>query len=371
MERSLTARLARPLGIALPRSGGRSSSRSRPAPGRASRAGIGLLDWARDAVTWLWGHRRTRLALLAVIVALPLLGGGYMLLRNSSFVAVEHVHVSGVHGAEATAIDAALLAAAHHMSTLNVNAGALVAAVAQYPVVSHVRAVASFPHGLRIEVSEELPVAALSANGQRTAVAANGVALGPALATGSLPAIKGWVVPAVGQRLHSSTLLEALAVLGAAPRALARRVAHVYNGPEGLTLEMKNGLLAYFGNGVRPHAKWLSLARVLADHSSTGASYVDVRVPDRAAAGFPTGTTPPDASTSSEAGSSSESTVGALAEGLTKETGASSTAPATSSTSSTSTSEPSTESSSEPSSEVAHTESSGQETSPEASTPGG
>ncbi|HEX3519975.1 MAG TPA: cell division protein FtsQ/DivIB [Solirubrobacteraceae bacterium] len=360
MERSLTARLARPLGIALPR----------PASRRASRAGIGLLDWARDAVTSLWGHRRTRLALLAVIVALPLLGGGYLLLRNSSFVAVEHVHVSGVHGAEATAIDAALIAASHHMSTLNVNAGALAAAVAQYPVVSGVRAVASFPHGLRIEVSEELPVAALSANGQRTAVAANGVALGPALATSSLPAINGWVVPAVGQRLHSSTLLEALAVLGAAPQALARRVAHVYNGPEGLTLEMKNGLLAYFGNGVRPHAKWLSLARVLADHSSTGASYVDVRVPDRAAAGFPAGTTPPDASTSSEAGSSSESTVGALAEGLTKETGASSTAPATSSTSSTGTSEP--ESSSEPSSEAAHTESSsGQETSPEASTPGG
>jgi cell division protein FtsQ len=305
------------------------------------------------------------------MVALPLLGGGYMLLRNSSFVAVEHVHVSGVHGAESTAIDAALVAAAHHMSTLDVNAGALAAAVAQYPVVSGVRAVASFPHGLRIEVSEELPVAALSANGQRTAVAANGVALGPALATSSLPAINGWVVPAVGQRLHSSTLLEALAVLGAAPRALARRVAHVYNGPEGLTLEMKNGLLAYFGNGVRPHAKWLSLARVLADHSSAGASYVDVRVPDRAAAGFPAGTTPPDASTSSEAaGSSSESTVGALAEGLTKETGASSTAPATSSTSSTGTSEP--ESSSEPSSEAAHTEpSSGQETSQEAATPGG
>jgi hypothetical protein len=186
-----------------------------------------------------------------------------------------------------------------------------------------------------------------------------------------LPAINGWVVPAVGQRLRSSTLLEALAVLGAAPRALARRVARVYNGPEGLTLEMKNGLLAYFGNGVLPHAKWFSLARVLADHSSAGASYVDVRVPDRAAAGFPAGTTPPDASTSSEAaGSSSESTVGALAEGLTKETGASSTAPATSSTSSTGTSEP--ESSSEPSSEAAHTEpSSGQETSQEAATPGG
>ena len=49
---------------------------------------------------------------------------------------------------------------------------------------------------------------------------------------------------------------------------------------------MRNGLLVYFGDAARPHAKWLSLARVLADPSSAGASYVDVRVPERPAAGF-------------------------------------------------------------------------------------
>ena len=50
-------------------------------------------------------HRRLRIALLAVLVALPLLAGGWLLLRNSSFVAVEHVRVSGLHGPEAQAID--------------------------------------------------------------------------------------------------------------------------------------------------------------------------------------------------------------------------------------------------------------------------
>ena len=42
---------------------------------------------------------------------------------------------------------------------------------------------------------------------------------------------------------------------------------------------MRNGLLVYFGDATRPHAKWLSLADVLADPSSAGASYVDVRLP--------------------------------------------------------------------------------------------
>ncbi len=48
---------------------------------------------------------------------------------------------------------------------------------------------------------------------------------------------------------------------------------------------MRGGLLLYFGDATRPHAKWLSAARVLADPSSAGATYVDVRAPERPAAG--------------------------------------------------------------------------------------
>jgi cell division protein FtsQ len=61
----------------------------------------------------------------------------------------------------------------------------------------------------------------------------------------------------------------------------------VFTGPEGLTVTMRNGLSIYFGDGTRPHAKWLSAARVLADPSSAGATYVDVRLPERPAAGTP------------------------------------------------------------------------------------
>jgi cell division protein FtsQ len=255
-------------------------------------------------------------------IALPLLGGGWLWLRNSSFVAVQRVRISGVHGPEAAAIDTALTAAARRESTLNVSAGTLRSAVAEFPVVREVRAVAHFPHALTISVVEQLPVAALLAGGTRTAVAADGVVLGPSLLKSGLPVVSGSYEPAVGSAVKGSELLAALAVLGAAPGPLARLVEHVFEGPRGLTVAMRNGLLVYFGNATRPRAKWLSLARVLADSGSGGASYVDVRLPGRPAAGFPAGVTPPDASTatatgSTEPGSSTESTVASLAAGLT------------------------------------------------------
>ncbi len=275
----------------------------------------------RTAATFVLRHRRLRIALLATLVALPLLGCGWLLFRQSSFVAVQRVQIIGVHGADAQAVQAALTQAAHGMSTLDVSGGALTAAVAPLRVVRAVRAIPSFPHGLRIEVVEQLPVAALTVAGVRTAVAADGVVLGPALLSGSLPSVGGFFVPAPGRRVSGPNVLAALAVLGAAPAPLAKHVERVFTGAKGLTVAMRNGLLVYFGDASRPLAKWLSLARVLADQSSAGASYVDVRLPSHPAAGFPAGVTPPDASTLTGSGSgeptgSTESTVAALAASL-------------------------------------------------------
>jgi cell division protein FtsQ len=350
MERSLAALIARPLGLpALGRPGGsarggKARSGSRRAGGRVAAGpglGSGLADRIRAAALLVWGSGRGRIALIALLIALPVLGGGYLVLRKSPLVAVEHVQISGVSGREGPAIEAALEGAAKHMSTLDVNAGALQAAVAPFRVVSSIRAVPSFPHGLRIEVRETLPVAALIVDGQRTAVSGAGVVLGPALASSSLPTLTGYLQLPPGAHLHDVTLLESVAVLAAAPSALARHVERVYESSEGLTVAMGNGLLVYFGDALRPHAKWLSLARVLADHSSAGASYIDVRLPARPAAGFPAGGGPASSATVEESsagqsGSSTESTVGALAAGLSKETGATSSTPATSSSSPTS-----------------------------------
>jgi cell division protein FtsQ len=294
----------------------------------------GAASLARAGAAFALQRRRLRIALLCMLIAMPLLGGGWLWLRKSPFVSVRQVRITGVHGPEAQAVRAALAQAARGMSTLDVNTGALRAAVAPLLVVRAVRVVPRFPHGLRIEVSEQLPVAALTVAGVRTAVAADGVVLGSALLSGSLPSVSGPAFPAPGKRVHGASLLAALSVLGAAPTALARHVERVFTGTQGLTVAMRNGLLVYFGDASRPHAKWLSLARVLADSSSVGASYIDVRLPSRPAAGFPAGATPPGASTttstgsgapSGEASGSSESAVASLAAGLSSRTATTST----------------------------------------------
>jgi cell division protein FtsQ len=244
------------------------------------------LTLARSALVFVWRRPRLRALLLSSLLALALLLGGWLWLRNSSLVSVQHVQISGVSGPEAPAIDAALTEAARHMSTLNIRPAALRAAVAQFRVVRDVRATPGFPHGLRIHVFERPPVAALVVGGQRTAVAADGVVLGSTLLSSSLPILNAGPRALPGARVRGQSLLAALTVLGAAPQRLGSAVAKVFTGSKGLTLVMHNGLVAYFGDATRPHARWLSLASVLAALSPAGASYVDLRLPERPAAGL-------------------------------------------------------------------------------------
>src|SRR6185312_7627005 len=136
--------------------------------------------------------------------------------------------------------------------------------------------------------------------GARTAVAADGVVLGAAHLNGSLPALSASTPLTPGERVRSPALLGALAVLGAAPPPLAAQTERAFSGSEGLTVVLHGGLRAYFGGATRPHAKWLALARVLADPGSAGAAYVDVRVPERPAAGFAAGVTPPASGSAGE-----------------------------------------------------------------------
>jgi cell division protein FtsQ len=344
MVRSFTARLGRPLFAPAPRRrAGRRDRSTVDLVWRPFEAAGGL---ARSAFQVVSRHRRLRVVLLVVLVALPLLAGGWLLLRRSSFVRVEHVQVSGVHGPQAHAIEAALSSVGNNMSTLDIHPAALRAAVASFPVVQSVKAIPRFPHGLRIEVTEQPPVAALTIAGERTAVAADGVVLGPALLSSSLPALseaQSTAAPQTGEHVQGTSLLAELTVLGAVPKPLQRYVTRVYtsSGGKGLTVAMRGGPLVYFGDAWRPHAKWTALARVLADPTSAGASYIDVRVPERPAAGFSS-----DSALSETAGAPTigqtttpESTVAALAAGLTNDT----TGEPAAATSSTPTTEASTE----------------------------
>jgi cell division protein FtsQ len=225
---------------------------------------------------------RRRLVLACGVLALP--AGGWVAVRDSPLVSVDQVQIRGVHGVEAANVQAALIAAAQRETTLHVQMGPLLAAVAPFRVVRDLRVSTSFPHGMRITVVERLPVATLVATGGlRMAVAADGTLLGSQLAAAPTPQLAVAALPT--GRVADPHTLDQLAVLGAAPAPLARRMSRVWTGASGITVAMRNGPTILFGDATRPHAKWASASRVLADPSSSGATYIDVRIPDRPAAG--------------------------------------------------------------------------------------
>jgi cell division protein FtsQ len=346
MDRSLAGRLGTGAVTAPARrvAGGRRRKSSKPvAAGTGVDRAIALLWRLPGALAHVLGvlwtlvraHRRLRICLIVALIGAPALAGGWLWLRHSSLVAVREVHIAGARGVDASAIDSALAAAARRMSTLDIRPGELRAAVSAYPIVGRLHVHASFPHTLTIRVVEQPPVAAVAVGGARTAVAADGVVLGAAHLNRSLPALSATTPLTPGERVRSPALLAALTVLGAAPPPLAAQTQRAFSGPEGLTVVLHAGVRAYFGDATRPHAKWLALARVLADPSSAGAAYVDVRVPERPAAGFAAGVTPPangggaEEAEGGSAPSSSESSE-ALAERLSSAVGTGqSSAPAT------------------------------------------
>src|SRR6201995_5727672 len=48
--------------------------------------------------SFVWSRRRLRFEANSLALSLPLPAGGWLLLPNSSFLLVEHVRVSGLHG---------------------------------------------------------------------------------------------------------------------------------------------------------------------------------------------------------------------------------------------------------------------------------
>lgn len=254
--------------------------------------------------------RRPRLrTLLCLVLVLGLLGGGWLWVRGSALVSVDRVTVTGLRGPGSSKIRAALLAAAKNMTTLEVDAAALRVAVAPFPVVKSIRVSTQFPHGMRIRVLEQTPVADLTVDGRRIPVAADGTLL-PSSAGAALASIPVSVPPG-GTRVAAGPTLGAVYVLAAAPEWLRARVVQVSDTPSnGLVAEMHNGPEIYFGDATLLRAKWTAAAAVLADPGAEGAAYIDVTVPERPAAGGVASTT-----NSSSTGSEASTLSGAAATG--------------------------------------------------------
>jgi len=221
--------------------------------------------------------------LLAVALMAALLAAGATWLRGSSLVQVEDVTITGIEGRQAAQIRDALTEAALDMTTLKVRDDALRDAVSSYPIVRGLRTSADFPQRLRIEVDAYDPVAALKSGGGLTAVARDGTLLRGTPAK-SLPVVGVKTLPASG-RIDDREALRSIRLMAAVPAPLRRRVVRVFRGTRGLSTTVRDGPKLYFGGAERLRAKWLAVAQVLSNDTARGASYVDVRIPERPVAG--------------------------------------------------------------------------------------
>jgi cell division protein FtsQ len=224
-----------------------------------------------------------RRILAGTLVTACVLAAGFVWLRDSSLVEVRDVFVTGIQSSEEPQIRAALRSAARDMTTLHVREDALRAAVAAYPSIADLEVNADLPHKLTIDVVERAPVAALQSGGGKVAASRDGLVL-RGMRSSHLPTLRVRTQP-TGERVSDRRALAALGVAGGAPAELRKRIARLWSGPRGLTLDLRNGPDLVFGDGSDAARKWSAAARVLADPTSAGATYLDLRVPERVAAG--------------------------------------------------------------------------------------
>src|SRR5215211_6459362 len=207
-------------------------------------------------------HRLPWRVLAGLLLSLAGLALGWLWFRDSSFAAVERVTITG-----STSFDE----------------GALREAVEPFASVAGLRVRTDFPHDVRVEVIEHEPVASLESGGRRVPATGAGLLLEGVRAK-DLPIVTSKTPPRDG-RVADRRALAALKIAAAAPRDLRERSERVWWGEDGLALDLQDGPELIFGGPGDAREKWVAAARVLAEDSSAGATYLDLRVPKLVAAG--------------------------------------------------------------------------------------
>jgi cell division protein FtsQ len=215
-----------------------------------------------------------------------LAAGYFFWLRDSSLVAVTNVDVVGVSSGDPAQIRAELSRVAERQTTLHADAAAIEKAAAAYPTIESVSVDPNFPHGMRIEVTERPPAMFVDAGGEQVPAAADGTLLtGVQVADDEhLPVLEVGKIPAAGA-LDGDALQQAL-IVGATPEPLRPMVEEVGRDDDyGVVVTLRGGIPVRFGSGSRAAEKWAAAGAVLADPKLDSLTYLDVRVPERPAAG--------------------------------------------------------------------------------------
>jgi len=271
----------RPAAKGRGKGGGRGATGRGRSRARSARAGT-LRSFALSVLTLrLLPPRMRRRVLMVLAVCLLLAAGFQFWLRDSPLVAVEDVTVTGLTTKDAPRVRAALASAAHNMTTLHVDHAELERAIAAYPVVRALEVKADFPHRLEIRVLEHRPAALVGG----LPVAGDGTILRGLPVEGTLPRIDS-SGRLDGDRLTEPAALRAARVAGGAPAPLRGRLERIdLRAEEGIVVELRDGPELIFGDAKHVRAKWIAAVRILADREAAGASYIDVRLPGRPAAG--------------------------------------------------------------------------------------
>jgi cell division protein FtsQ len=205
-------------------------------------------------------------------------------LRNSSLFAIDEVEVTGVT-ANQERISAALVRTAEDMTTLHVREDDLRKAVSGFPTIATLTTDPEFPHGLKIEVTERLPVATAKIDGEQTSVSADGFLLtGVDFDPKELPSLDAG--PSGAGRLNEEGAAQAT-IIGAAPEELRPRLTSSAWDLDrgGVVIDLDGAPELRFGEGEQAADKWRAAVTVLADPELGSPSYVDVSVPTRPVAG--------------------------------------------------------------------------------------
>lgn len=255
-----------------------------PRPATAQPAGAGGQPASTPPAPGAPRRRLPRKALIAAGVA-----GAFAVLlwALAWFGPIAHprtVQVGGATGPDAARITEALRDAGSEQSTFAVDHGELIDAVRQYPDVADVKLQPRPPFRLDLTVVMRPAVARVELAGQQLVVAGDGTILRRA-GKSSIPRIDPSVT---GLRRRGDRVLApggALAVLGAAPAPLLELAETLQLGESGLEIEFARGPRLIFGDGDLAAEKWAAASAVLAEGAALRATYVDVRVPARPAAG--------------------------------------------------------------------------------------
>jgi cell division septal protein FtsQ len=218
---------------------------------------------------------------------IALAAGAYLVARQTSAFAIARLEVTGVPAGVQQQVRRVLKPLVG-TNLLALDGAALERRAEALPSVVSVRYDRAFPHTLRIHVVPEIPVAVLHRGSETWLVSARGRVI-ERVATGTYPALARVWVPKKAAVAIGAFLAPAVGGTAARTLALAAHFpAHISTASLArgdLVYRLRSGVELRLGDPTDVRLK-LAIARRALARLPTGATYVDVSVPERPVAGM-------------------------------------------------------------------------------------